>query len=54
MLVEHQPVEAHFLRVLVLVQVHVVEVMSFLGVEVGIGEGQPHRLIGELRTSSSV
>ena len=47
-LVEHQPVKAHLLRVLVLVQVHIVEDMPLLRVKVGVGEGEPHRLVGRV------
>ena len=46
MLVEHQAVKAHFLRVFVLVEVHIVELGAALRVEVAVGEGQAHGVVG--------
>ena len=54
-LVDHQAVEAHFLGVLVLVEVAVHQAAGSVGIEVGVGEGEAHgrvffRLgLGELR-----
>ena len=46
MLVKHQAVEPHLFRILVLVQVRVVKLGADLGVKVGVGEGEAHRLVG--------
>ena len=42
MLVNHQAVEAHFLGVLVLVEVALEQVVGRAGVEIGVGEGEAH------------